>query len=371
MKPQMMFILLLLLAFLGYVFLRGFQNFSHCPIGKWIYSVSFIALVLAMFIGFVGMDHFSPSVGGFFSFVGFSFMLMTFYMGLAFLIMDIFRIVDALFIHTDTTLMQTCRMWASAVFFGVVVITMMFGYYKFKHPSVVTLSLSAEKSTQNKHLKIVMASDLHLGNNINKKDAQRFVKLINEQSPDVVFLVGDIADRNIEPFIHQHLNDDLLQIRSTYGVYGVAGNHEHYSDNTKLNYAYYEKSGIQMLFDEAVLIDSSFYVAGRDDHTNHHRKSLSEIVQNIDRKYPIFLMDHQPHALEEAEQNGIAMQFSGHTHNGQFFPGKLVVNSIFELGYGYKKKGNTHYYVSSGLGIWGPLYRIGTQSEIVVVEFGY
>ncbi|MCX6308245.1 MAG: metallophosphoesterase, partial [Bacteroidia bacterium] len=68
---------------------------------------------------------------------------------------------------------------------------------------------------------------------------------------------------------------------------------------------------------------------------------------------------------------GIDLQISGHTHNGQFFPGNLVVGSMFELGHGYKKKGKTHFYVSSGLGIWGPLYRIGTQSELVEIQLKY
>ena len=103
----------------------------------------------------------------------------------------------------------------------------------------------------------------------------------------------------------------------------------------------------------------------------HNRKNLSDIVKGLDANKPRILIDHQPFHLEEAEQNGIDFQFSGHTHNGQFFPANLVVKRMYELGYGYLKKGSTHYYVSSGLGIWGPEYRIGTQSEVVVVNMSY
>jgi len=88
----------------------------------------------------------------------------------------------------------------------------------------------------------------------------------------------------------------------------------------------------------------------------------------MDVKFPRILMDHQPFHLEEAEKNNIDLQISGHTHNGQFFPGNLFVKSMYELGYGYLKKGKTHYYVSSGLGLWGPQYRIGTESELVVIH---
>ncbi len=371
MRLQIIFILLMFLSFTGYIFLRGFQNFAHYPVGKWIYTATYVMLLLVMFVGLFGADYFSSNVGGTLSFIGFTFLIMALYMGLAFLIIDVFRLVNYGFIHADAAMVHTCRMWASAISFGVVVVALVIGNYKFNHPNVTTLAVSTENPAQSKTLKIVMASDLHFGNNIQKKHAQRYVKLINEQNPDIVLFVGDISDRNIEPFFQQHIDDTLRQIRSKYGVYGVPGNHEYYADNRNLNYEYYEKAGIRMLFDEAVLIDSSFYVVGRDDKTNRRRKKLSEIVQNLDKNYPMILLDHQPYLLEEAEQNGVAMQFSGHTHNGQFFPGNLIVKAIFELSYGYKKKGHTHYYVSSGLGIWGPLYRIGTQSELVVVEFSY
>ena len=94
-------------------------------------------------------------------------------------------------------------------------------------------------------------------------------------------------------------------------------------------------------------------------------------VNDLDKNLPIILLDHQPYHLYEAQNNGIDFQISGHTHNGQFFPGNLVVKNMYEMGHGYLKKGSTHIYVSAGLGIWGPQYRIGTQSEIVVVNLKY
>lgn len=112
-------------------------------------------------------------------------------------------------------------------------------------------------------------------------------------------------------------------------------------------------------------------MVGRDDRSNHQRKKLTEIVSGLDHKKPIILLDHQPFHLKEAEENGVDLQISGHTHNGQFFPGQFFVKRMYDLGYGYMKKGKTHYYVSSGLGLWGPQFRIGTQSEIVVINLKY
>jgi predicted MPP superfamily phosphohydrolase len=104
---------------------------------------------------------------------------------------------------------------------------------------------------------------------------------------------------------------------------------------------------------------------------NHQRKSLKELVKNADSALPLLLLDNEPYHLEEAEENGIDLQFSGHTHQGQLFPMNLIVNRMYEVAHGYKQKGNTHYFVSSGLGLWGPPFRIGTQSEIIVfnIEF--
>lgn len=371
MRLSFTFFLLIFILLMGYIFFRGYQNFVHYPILKWVYTALYVLLFATMLTGFIAGDSLPSKLSGNVSFIGFTFLILAIYMGLAFLVIDVFRLADYWFIHADAARVQSCRMWANAASFGLVVVVLIIGNYRFNHPDITTLALSSEHPSHNKHLKIVMVSDLHFGNNIRKNKVQHYVRLINEQSPDIVFVVGDISDRNIEPFIQQKMDEDLRQIRTKYGVYGVPGNHEHYAENRLLNYHYYELSGIRMLLDTNILIDNSFYVAGRDDRTNPHRKPLSEIIKNSDPKYPIFLLDHQPYALEEAEQNGIAMQFSGHTHNGQFFPGNLIVKAIYELGFGYKKKGRTHYYVSSGLGIWGPLYRIGTKSELVVVNFSY
>jgi len=115
-------------------------------------------------------------------------------------------------------------------------------------------------------------------------------------------------------------------------------------------------------------VADSFYVVGRDDKTNGKRASLENIMENINRNLPVFLMDHQPSKLEDAMHAGADLQMSGHTHNGQFWPGNLIVSAMFELPYGHLKKGETNYIVTSGLGLWGPKYRIGTKSEVVVIN---
>ncbi len=109
-------------------------------------------------------------------------------------------------------------------------------------------------------------------------------------------------------------------------------------------------------------------IIGRDDYTNLKRDKLDKIIQGIDTSSFTILMDHQPTKLNDAVTNGIDFQLSGHTHRGQVFPISLITDALFELSHGYLKKGNTHFYVSSGIGIWGGKFRIGTRSEYLVLD---
>ena len=136
---------------------------------------------------------------------------------------------------------------------------------------------------------------------------------------------------------------------------------------------YLREHGIQMIRDSAVLVDDSFYIVGRDDRdkprfTGRERKPLSDIMANVDRSYPVILMDHQPFNLSKTVEQGVDLQLSGHTHHGQLWPFNYITKAIYELSWGYKKIGETHFYVSSGFGSWGPPIRLGNRPEIVVIR---
>ena len=137
-----------------------------------------------------------------------------------------------------------------------------------------------------------------------------------------------------------------------------------------------EQSGINILRDSIIKIDNAFYLAAREDRsissfTGKKRKSLEEIIKDIDKSYPVILLDHTPMQLEEAERNNIDLQLSGHTHHGQFFPGNLITKMVYKLSWGYLKKGNTYYYVTSGAGTWGPPVRNVSKSEMVNIKVNF
>ena len=123
-----------------------------------------------------------------------------------------------------------------------------------------------------------------------------------------------------------------------------------------------------MLIDEAATIDSSIVIVGRDDRTNMRRKPVKDLVNglvNVQSPY-IIVLDHQPYNLDRSEAAGVDFQLSGHTHRGQVWPISWITDHIYECSWGSHQRGSTQYYVSSGIGIWGGKFRIGTQSEYVV-----
>jgi uncharacterized protein len=98
---------------------------------------------------------------------------------------------------------------------------------------------------------------------------------------------------------------------------------------------------------------------------------LAVLLKQADTTKPIILLDHQPFKLEEAASLGVDLQLSGHTHNGQMWPLNYLTARIYELSYGYLKKGNANFIVSSGYGLWGPRVRSGSRSEVLLINIKF
>jgi predicted MPP superfamily phosphohydrolase len=362
--------LTILFGMTGYVFLRIVQALPPKSTIRMITAGIFIFSLILLISGLLFENTFTPLVSKSITFIGYTFLIVVFYLFISFLIVDIIRLSN-FFFHFAPAGMHTFRFWALTGSLVVIAFTLVVGNYKFNHPKVVQLNLTTDTPKQNKEIKIIAASDIHLGCSIDKKMLKQYVKLINAQHPDIVFLLGDITDRSVDGLIGPAIQTELMAIKAPLGIYAIFGNHEYYSGRLQDISKFLRASGITVLQDSVCLVDNSFYVVGRDDRTNTKRKPLAELVNGLNPKLPKILLDHQPYNLQDAERNGLDLQLSGHTHNGQIFPENLIVKGIFELAYGYLKKGKTQYYVSSGLGLWGPQYRIGTQSELVEIKLKY
>jgi uncharacterized protein len=250
------------------------------------------------------------------------------------------------------------------------------GYINARNPVIRRLNIDISKKANGlKRLRIAAASDIHLGTIICRNRLKMIVEKINSLNADIVFLPGDVVDEDIGPVIKQNLGELLRNIRSKYGVYAITGNHE-YIGGVEPAMKYLTDHGITELRDSFVKIADSFYVIGREDRASKQfagklRKPLSEIMTGIEKSLPLILMDHQPVKIEEAEKNGIDLQLSGHTHHGQLWPFNFITKKIYEVSMGYKKKSNTHYYVSCGVGTWGPPIRTGNRPEVVQIELTF
>lgn len=367
MKLAFIFIIILFLAGNFYVFQRFWILMPPSNIGRILLVTFAIIVISSLIINFAFGEILPIGVTSFFYKVGTSWLFIVIYFLILALLKDFIRILHITPPGTFTH--YTRDNWMGLIFaVSFVSMVMICGYLKYRWKVRVEVPVTVGKTIE-KHdsLKIVAISDLHLGYNIGADELTQWIDSINKEKPDIVIIAGDIVDSSVRPLDAHNIASCFKQIKSTYGVYSCLGNHE-YISGVKESVRFINEAGIHLLRDSAILIDSSFYIVGRDDKMNPSRKPLKDLVAGLDTSKPVILLDHQPYNLEEVEENGIDLQFSGHTHKGQVWPITWIVDAMYEVPYGYLKKGNTNVYVSSGIGIWGGKFRIGTQSEYVVIN---
>jgi predicted MPP superfamily phosphohydrolase len=216
------------------------------------------------------------------------------------------------------------------------------------------------------HLRVAFVADFHIQQNTRLRYVEQFVRKVNAIHPDLMLYGGDIIDVDRENGNIINIESVLKKIHAKYGAFGVTGNHEFYRGQEQGRF--FRKAGIELLCDTMVTIGNSFYLAGRNDQHFRNRKNVNEIIGSSAHVLPVILMDHRPNELQEVSRTAVDVQFSGHTHNGQMFPINLITRSIYELSWGYKKIRNTHFFVTSGLRLWGPPVKTAGKSEIMLVD---
>lgn len=252
-----------------------------------------------------------------------------------------------------------------------------YGIYNANQLKEVTYPIQIHKNTSLDHLNIVLISDLHLGYINDVKFIEDVVDRINGLQPDIVLMTGDIFNGNYYALSNPSKGMELLStIQSTYGVYACLGNHDAGRSYDEI-VNFIDKSNIKLLNDEHVVIDNQFVVVGRRDSSpignqGNPRAITSEVMSKIDTNMPVIVMDHQPTNMIQYGDD-VDLIISGHTHQGQVFPGNLITNAMFTVDYGhYQKNSNSpHVIVTSGAGTWGPPLRIGTNSEIVQIKVDF
>jgi uncharacterized protein len=218
---------------------------------------------------------------------------------------------------------------------------------------------------------IALVSDLHLGNVRNARFARRIVRKIMREKPAMVLIAGDLfdgtpldAERAAAP-----LTELLRDSRTPLGAFFAEGNHEEFG--TPAAYlAAIAKTGVRVLDNENVDVDGLQLIGVPYKHatnTEHFRSVLAKM--GIDRQRASILLTHAPDRPQVAEEAGISLQVSGHTHRGQYFPFTWITARMYrQFVYGLSRTGGLQVYTSCGAGTWGPPLRVGSQPEIVIIR---
>jgi predicted MPP superfamily phosphohydrolase len=356
-----------------YVFRRGWQALEGKKSWRLAFGASFAVELLVYFTGFFFHKELPDGL-----MIAILYYCGTWYVGLiyvtmALLALDVLRLVNRLRPWYPEWVVSHWRQTKLGLFFLFIAGTaglLAHAFHTVANPVVRHVNITLPRGADGNpcdSMTVVMMSDLHIGEIIYKEMVKRYVALSNDQHPDLVLLAGDLIDYESRFAEAAHIEDDLLQLKSTFGVYAINGNHE-YRANRYAKEKWIRKTGAILLIDSVVVINDSFYLVGRDDEVNKRRKPLHSLVKDLDKGKPLIVLDHQPVSPSELVMNSTALGLHGHTHNGQLWPYPLLMKFIYECPYGYYRRGNTQFYVSSGIGIAGPPYRVGTVSELVVLH---
>ena len=228
---------------------------------------------------------------------------------------------------------------------------------------------------------IVQIADSHIGTTFDGEGFTAHIRTIQEENPDIVVITGDFVDDDTSREDMISACRALRSLKTKYGVYYAFGNHDKgYYDKGKRGYsgkdliAELEKNNVRVLQDETVLIDNRLYLTGRQDRSEKERGTpraeMDVLVEKLNADIFTVVLDHQPHDYEAQERAGVDLVLSGHTHGGQLFPINYVGEWTGENDktYGWEKRGNTNFVVTSGISDWALHFKTGCKSEYVVIK---
>ena len=340
-----------------------------------------------------------PVLGAFLPKSGFKFFCMGFgnvWLGF-FMFYSTFVILSAIITHIVCRVSKDKEMKALGhainVAFVLGLIFTSYGLVHAQNPKVVNYDITVNKETENiKELKVVLIADLHLSVNSDIRATEKMVEEVNAQNPDVIVIAGDIFTSNYEGLKNpEKYSKELSKMQAKYGVYAVCGNHD-VDENlfsgfsiSPISEAYrtsdmdkfFEDAGFTVLYDENVEIaDGEVVLSGRvdgekaGDGTNK-RKSAKDLLSSVDKTKPVLVLQHEPIEFKNLAESGADVVMCGHTHNGQIFPGNLVIPFFNENAYGVKKLYGIDTIVTAGVGYYGPPIRVGTNSEVTVINIKF
>lgn len=248
----------------------------------------------------------------------------------------------------------------------------LFWAYKIE-PNLLEIRHYHLKNQQLAGLRIVFASDLHIG----KKDIKRLkriVETIQKQQADLILLGGDYLNGHSEQSTMQpeRIAAELGKLNAPYGIFGVLGNHDWYINGAKTKEALQE-AGITVLENQNQILNyknRQLTIAGVADKSTRIADSAAALKK---APFPRILLTHTPDVFPEIKDN-VDLVLAGHTHGGQVkvpFFGAVFVPSAYGRRYaeGLFSENGLKMIVSKGLGTSQLPIRFNCKPEIVVIEF--
>ena len=290
---------------------------------------------------------------------------------------------------------RAARRWHGGILCLSLVVALAVTGYGLVHAQdtvVVNYDLELDKPADGvDEMKVILLGDLHLSVNSRLATTQRMVELINAEEPDLVVIAGDIFTSSYTGLSQPERYAEALRgIKSKYGVYAVYGNHDveetlfggfpispiSQAFRTSQMEAFFDDCGFITLADQVVTLPGGVQLAGRIDGEKAgdgtaNRMTPAELLAGVDRSRPVLVLEHEPKQFQALKEAGADLALCGHTHAGQMFPGNLIVPFFNENAWGYKRLHELDTFVTAGVGYYGPPMRVGTDSEITVINMTF
>lgn len=263
--------------------------------------------------------------------------------------------------------------WQGWLALGFTVIWLGTGYVLCSRVWQKDYSLKTEKELGT--LRIALIADVHLGTTFDGEGFAAHLRNIGEQEPDLLVIAGDFVDDSSGKADLDRACQALGELELPFGVWYVYGNHDvgyfrgrDFSPEELA--AALAENGVHILWDESELVDGRFYLVGRADRSRGERAAMTELLAGLDREKYIIVLDHQPNAYEEEAAARADLVLSGHSHGGQLIPITYVGKwfGMLDRVYGYERRGETDFIVTSGVSCWEILFKTGTRSEYVIID---
>ncbi|MBN1385485.1 metallophosphoesterase [Candidatus Woesearchaeota archaeon] len=292
--------------------------------------------------------------------VRYAYIMSTIYLGVLFFMIVAFALLDLA--HLGSLIAKSSFNYQLIGLIALIIVILVSGYSMFNATQLNIKKISVPGDDE---LKIVQLSDIHVGTIHTSRYLKKIVRISNEQEPDIVAITGDLFDGS--DGVNKELIMPLKDLKARLGVYFVTGNHETYLETDKI-VEMVRSLNVTVLRNEMTEA-GGVQIIGIDNPTNdlknniHHLKNM-----DIDKKKTTILLYHTPIGVKEASEAGVDLMLSGHTHNGQIWPFDIMVRLFFRYVKGLYEVGDMHLYLSPGAGTWGPPMRLGSRSEISVIE---